>query len=381
MAVLLVRVRDSWDSAIPIHGWIDSRVALCWIRAPAERWKPFVRNRVYQIQELSVDAEWSYVSTKDNPADLISRGCNLGDEQLRLWWMHWPSWLSSPGRPAVDEECGENDEYSIRVEEREVVCNNVVVPDDGFLEYCGRFSSWDRLCGVTALILRFAQKCRKAAAGKEKFATVKEKEWAAELILKKYQEYAFAQEIADLSRVENSDSDDDSACFETKAPKTSVSRSSALKHLAPFLDESGVMRVYGRLQNSDLPFARRHPIIIPGKGVLTEMIIDHFHGECLHGGVSLTLAQCRQLVWIVRGQGAVRARLHTCVRCRRVSPRAQAQLMGNLPLPRVQLTRAFQQSGCDFAGPFRIKTVKGRGGRIYKAYIAVFVVWPLKRST
>ena len=55
--------------------WSDSNVTLAWISSPSIRWKTFVAHRVGEIQDLTLFSEWAHVSTRDNPADLISRGC------------------------------------------------------------------------------------------------------------------------------------------------------------------------------------------------------------------------------------------------------------------------------------------------------------------
>ncbi|KRX52695.1 hypothetical protein T09_12760 [Trichinella sp. T9] len=52
----------------------DSRVALAWIKEASARWKPFVANRVQDIQEWVSSQCWRYCPTKINPADIPSRG-------------------------------------------------------------------------------------------------------------------------------------------------------------------------------------------------------------------------------------------------------------------------------------------------------------------
>ncbi|XP_011875823.1 PREDICTED: uncharacterized protein LOC105570743, partial [Vollenhovia emeryi] len=47
--------------------------------------------------------------------------------------------------------------------------------------------------------------------------------------------------------------------------------------------------------------------------------------------------------------------------------------MGQLPTERVTPSRPFQHTGVDYAGPFLLKTWKGRNSRTYKAYISLFV--------
>ncbi|XP_071055143.1 uncharacterized protein [Onthophagus taurus] len=99
-AVLLVRltkrvlsVLDFQD--VPIHLWSDSTVVLSWICSHPSRWKDFVRNRIIEIQELP-EAQWSYVTSQDNPADLASRGVPVHRFQHDSFWWSEPSWLSLP---------------------------------------------------------------------------------------------------------------------------------------------------------------------------------------------------------------------------------------------------------------------------------------------
>ncbi|GFW94000.1 integrase catalytic domain-containing protein [Trichonephila clavipes] len=47
--------------------------------------------------------------------------------------------------------------------------------------------------------------------------------------------------------------------------------------------------------------------------------------------------------------------------------------MGDLPESRVCPSSVFQRTGIDFAGPFLIRSSKGRGNRNTKCYICVFV--------
>lgn len=54
--------------------WTDSTIVLAWIGSPAKRWQVFVANRISNIHDKTSPSEWRHVRSKDNPADLISRG-------------------------------------------------------------------------------------------------------------------------------------------------------------------------------------------------------------------------------------------------------------------------------------------------------------------
>ncbi|KYN03201.1 PREDICTED: uncharacterized protein LOC108773617 [Cyphomyrmex costatus] len=47
--------------------------------------------------------------------------------------------------------------------------------------------------------------------------------------------------------------------------------------------------------------------------------------------------------------------------------------MGQLPSERITPSRPFTHTGIDYAGPFLIKTWKGKNARTYKSYVALFV--------
>ncbi|KHJ39851.1 hypothetical protein D918_10113 [Trichuris suis] len=76
--------------------WSDSKVALSWIRSPSKSWKPFVQNRVQEIQALVDSANWYYCAGKDNPEDLLSRGTAIENLKSNSYWWHGPAWLKMP---------------------------------------------------------------------------------------------------------------------------------------------------------------------------------------------------------------------------------------------------------------------------------------------
>ncbi|GFX22242.1 integrase catalytic domain-containing protein [Trichonephila clavipes] len=125
-----------------------------------------------------------------------------------------------------------------------------------------------------------------------------------------------------------------------------VSPNSKLRNLNPFIDSDGLLRVGGRLSNSDLPYVNKHPAILPGNHNLTVQIIAHFHRKNLHTGASSLLHYPRPLV--------------------------TSQLMGNLPCDRVVPDYPFNCSGVDFCGPFMISR-RGKCAKLYSDNEKTFV--------
>ena len=81
---LVSNVKKTIDdvSVISVFGWLDSTVALQWLRGAGE-YKQFVANRVKKIQERP-EITWRHVPTHDNQAGLGSRGGKVSGNQL--WW-------------------------------------------------------------------------------------------------------------------------------------------------------------------------------------------------------------------------------------------------------------------------------------------------------
>ncbi|XP_057656782.1 uncharacterized protein LOC130894179 [Diorhabda carinulata] len=73
--------------------WSDSTIVLGWIKTPVHLLKPFVRNRIAEIQDLTDISSWRYVPSLENPADILSRGSYPSSlNNSNIWWQG-PYWL------------------------------------------------------------------------------------------------------------------------------------------------------------------------------------------------------------------------------------------------------------------------------------------------
>ncbi|KRY21027.1 Protein Jade-1, partial [Trichinella patagoniensis] len=141
--------------------------------------------------------------------------------------------------------------------------------------------------------------------------------------------------------------------------------------LNPFLDESGVLRVGGRLGRAQLEEEIKFPALLPRKGMIVDLLIRREHNRQLHAGVAQTLAALRERFWILRGRSAVKRVLRTCGICRRVAARPFQQRMGDLPAIRVNPARPFSNVGIDFVRPLLVRSESSKSV-IKKAYICLF---------
>lgn len=154
-----------------------------------------------------------------------------------------------------------------------------------------------------------------------------------------------------------------------------LKKSSKLISLCCFIDESGIMRVGGRLENAvGLTYDQKHPILIPHKSVLSEMIIIEYHNNNFHAGPKLLEAKIREKFWITNIKTTIKKCVRECVTCVIFKPKTGNQLMGNLPQERISIPeKVFEHCAIDFAGPISTKPSKLRTAPIIKGYIAIFV--------
>ena len=147
---------------------------------------------------------------------------------------------------------------------------------------------------------------------------------------------------------------------------------SKILNLKPFLDK-GILKVGGRLTMPDLPYDQKHPILLPRKLYVTELIIWGNHLALMHLGVQTTLYAVREQYWPIDGRNTTRRIIHNCVKCCRLKPRELNQQMGNLPADRLEYSRPFLNVGFDYCGPFYIKERRYCNVKKIKNYVLVFV--------
>ncbi|GFQ66072.1 uncharacterized protein TNCT_33471 [Trichonephila clavata] len=226
------------------------------------------------------------------------------------------------------------------------------VTDSNWIGYLlPKYSSFQKLLRVVAWCLRFVNNLRSLSHVQTRFLYAAELNQAHSIIIVHVQREVFFEKIQTLER------------------KGQVSSQSKLVMLHPFLDDERILRVGGRLRNVNVPKSTKHPIVLPKSHYITELVVRHYHHKYLHGGSELILSALRMQYWIISARTVVRKVIRKCVACFRHKNVFSQQLMGDLPVSRVNPGRAFSKSGVDFAGPFQVKPRRGRGSIITAAVI------------
>ncbi|XP_035221911.1 uncharacterized protein LOC118194814 [Stegodyphus dumicola] len=136
-----------------------------------------------------------------------------------------------------------------------------------------------------------------------------------------------------------------------------LSSESKLRSLNPFVDESGVIRVGGRLENSNLDYKQAHPIVLPDKDHLTDLIILHSHQVVGHGGIADTLNQIRDKFWLLKARRKIKSVLHNCNVCKIFRTKPVMQDTAPLPPDRCREAFPFENSGIDYVGREKWKRI------------------------
>nr|XP_042913145.1 uncharacterized protein LOC122273148 [Parasteatoda tepidariorum] len=345
-AVLLSKLMKKILSALKlqtdkVYLWSDSMIVLAWIQKEPTSLKTFVKNRIALIQELTLKSQWNHVPSEMNPADLISRGLDpVKLLETNLWWKG-PNFLYDNEYP--------NQNFPVS-QELSVFQSELKKPSSLDVE--------DPLKAFTLTSNNFVHEL----IGLRSSGPLSNEEINASerFLLRVIQNEQFGSEIRSLKL------------------HGKVSPTSKIRNLNPLLDSNGVLRVGGRLGNTELNFLKKHPAILPKNSPLTSVIISTYHLKYLHIGPNGLLNCVREKVWPLCGRSLCRRITHNCVVCVKNKPIAATQIMGNLPRERVVPDFAFICSGVDLTGPFFIKCKQQRKAISLKVYICLFICFVSK---
>lgn len=335
---------------IKITHWCDANIVLCWINSDPSKLKTFVANRITEILDLTNRKDWRHVPTDVNPADLISRGVNANHLHDNLMWWQGPSFLYN------DETKWPKLHQNQNIELPEVKSHYIDLPDSTFDFKV--FSNFSKLQRTFAYVLRFLHNSKSSNTLNRLFGplSVHELNNSFIFICRVVQKQSFPLEY---KRIQS---------------KLSLLPKSKLLCLSPFFEPTtNLIRVGGRLHNSNYSFNKKHPILLDSSHYITKLYFVHEHLRNLHAGPQLLLASIRESVWPLNGRRLARSVVKQCVTCVRVRGQTLSPKMGNLPTNRVSVDFPFKSVGVDYAGPFLILNRKGRGARLVKCYLCLFI--------
>ena len=88
--------KEVYEEPEEVFFWSDSDCFLKQLRNRAARQPTFIKNRLSKIRTWSEVKQWHYVDTKNNPADISSRGLKAGDKEGWDVYLKGPHFLRAP---------------------------------------------------------------------------------------------------------------------------------------------------------------------------------------------------------------------------------------------------------------------------------------------
>lgn len=144
--------------------------------------------------------------------------------------------------------------------------------------------------------------------------------------------------------------------------------------MSPFIDNSGLLRVGGRLRHYSHDGSKKFPLLLPANHRFIDLLIHYIHIKYCHAGHTTVHNLINDRYWILNAKTVIRKVLSKCKTCFKTRLLALQPKMGDLPSFRVTPnTKPFLTVGVDYAGPFNITMSRVRGSKRLKAYICIFI--------
>ena len=350
----------------------DSTTVLWWLIVVREL-SVFVANRVTRIKDRTRIDQWRYIPTKENCADIPTRG--LSATQLadcKPWWegadffreprSEWPQQpqLLEERMLAAQEEYRSEEQKRLVVNWTMVSISQDCKSSDEYLyslvaEGPGPMGKRMR---IAALILKFAQFCKKKPLGVG--VSLRLVEQAVTRCAQSFER----EKLKERPQLKGG---------EIRIPDE-------FKQLKPELDKTGCLRARGRLQYAKrLKAIAKTPLVFHHLNPYAKKYVTMIHEEVLEhvGGKKDLMGEVQRRVWIIGLARLARQVLSECTFCEKekisippvVLPEAPLH-MRRIPLPE---SCSFSEVLVDLAGPFSVRN--GNTRAIAKRYLIIFTCY------
>ncbi|XP_068233519.1 uncharacterized protein [Palaemon carinicauda] len=296
--------------------WTDSKVTLAWVASPdaKDNKNVFISNRVAEIVFLHQICcfSLSHVPSKQNPADVLSKGATTQQLLQNTLWRNGPEFLRTTGDPVPYEEDDPTNERTVVAVVQEMREEIRPVPPGEIWEILQREVEFQFLLRVIRIILKFAK------LKQHPFSIV------VQLEQKHYLPTVYAyleggvrppREVTNFVRQLNLVLDNKLICNRGR-----VSQVEEMKHL----------------------------ILLPAKGHLVRAYLRYLHSLHLHCGVNTLIGIFRQKCWSPGLHSIARPIVRQCPECvLAFQPLLRQPPPPPLPKERINLTKPFIAVGVD----------------------------------
>ncbi|XP_075170238.1 uncharacterized protein LOC142242552 [Haematobia irritans] len=316
--------------------WTDSKTVLNWLVGDPRKYKQFVMFRVAEILKYTDIANWRWVPSNNNIADLATK--YKPPTYNYKEWFEGPLWLkkeeSKWPHNATDAELDMTElrPRYLNIHSRKNV--SIVINFD-------YFSSWFRLCRAIANWYQIFDY----------------------LYLKVKNENSIRYNVVHINKAKNFIYKNvQLSCFPDEYAATQVGKvtKGAFVGLHVFMDSNGVIRVKNRAQYAkELCGVQKDPIILPWNHHVTRLIVLHYHESYHHLNHETVINEIRQQYFITRLRVLYKTTRRGCQKCKNDLAKPVSPQIAPLPPARLgAYQRPFTFVGVDYFGPISI--VSGR---------------------
>ena len=175
---------------------------------------------------------------------------------------------------------------------------------------------------------------------------------ATKVIVKAVQHEGFKEELSAITCMTPQSSGGRSGIKERKRNL----KKSHLYQLDRYIDDAGIVRVGGRLHQSNLSSKEKHPVILPKNHHVSKLLLRFYHEEVHHQGHQIIHGALQNAsYWLISGHAAVAKLIGSCVTCKQLCGAMLEQQMADLPPDRIEAA-PFTNVGFDVFGQWAVQT-------------------------
>jgi hypothetical protein len=361
--------------------WSDSEVVLRWILNPNQKLVKYAIAPIEEILELTELAEWRYVPSKTNVADLCTKIQKFDFSDNSSVWITGPQfirqapehWPPIPHKLKNEHYIMANNIYSEKLNYATHVLPplNCPLAHDSAIDRLSasiRFK-WTKLTRAIGRALKLhldgfgklviTKRWAKSEARSElnelmngfKDVTPTDLERAEHFIFRKIQRTEFVEEYNLLlkgKRINNI----------------------MMLQLNTFMDPQGLMRINARTNLNSMDFPQQYVPLLPRKNAYVKALLEYYHHKFNHIAIESQIAEIRTKAWIPKIRTELKSVRANCYICKIRLAKAYSPPMAPLPSDRTNPDlKPFEVTGVDCLGPITVCC----NNRSKKIWIIIFV--------
>lgn len=325
--------------------WSDSQTVLSWIRSDQRKYHQFVAVRISEILDVSEMSDWFWIAGKQNVADEATKWAKKPDLSNSSRWINGPEFLRLHEKDWQIKTLNFS-QTAVELKQHSLVIQEVVP-----LIKIERFSRWSRLLRATAYVIHFCNLFKNRKFSENKSELTQEEPSKAEIILWKQAQQTFSYEI--------------NCILQNK----SLQKTSFLYRLSPFIDNSGILRIAGRIENANIPDEFKHPIILPKYCHITKLLVLHHHNLFGHINHETLVNEMRQRYYIPKLRVVSKYYIKECQMCKIKNTLPVGPQMAKLPRARLASFQSrFTFTGIDFFGPLLVTVNRHKEKKVWRSF-------------